>query len=232
MVLNLSTYTLNTVTLGVESIPTAVAFKRIKHPVLSLGEACGTSSKTSGGCVWIPITLTNQEGIEIASTCNEIGYDSELLEFLEECELGPAGEDADKSITICEIISDGLAKVCVGDNPNPIPDGEVAYAIFQLSLNSCGDVYDLSNDPSAKDPGENDVPVDGKDGTITSTRCGDFSCDFSVIINEIIKMVRMYLGQDPVDPIADPNCDGVVSINEVILAVNCYLETDACPCEI
>ncbi|MCK5255957.1 MAG: hypothetical protein KAQ81_08050, partial [Deltaproteobacteria bacterium] len=44
-------------------------------PLLSLGEGCGTSNQTLCGSVYIPINLSNLNGVEIASTCNEIYYD-------------------------------------------------------------------------------------------------------------------------------------------------------------
>jgi len=198
-------------------------------PLLSLGEGCGTSNQTLCGSVYIPINLSNLNGVEIASTCNEIYYDSQLLEFVN-CEIGPVGEAMEKNITSCEIVSDGLVEVCIGGNANHISNGDLAYAVFQLNSDSCGNVIDLINDPRAWNPEGNSVEVGGDGGRITSTRYGDLNCDFSVTIDETIDVFKMYLSENPVDFTGHSNCNEKVTVNDVVKSINCHLETNACPC--
>ena len=65
-------------------------------------------------------------------------------------------------------------------------------------------------------------------GTIKIARAGDIDCGSQVSIDDIIKVVRMYRGQNPVELICDPGCDGMVQIFDEIKVINCYLETVDC----
>jgi hypothetical protein len=40
----------------------------------------------------------------------------------------------------------------------------------------------------------------------------------------------MFLGLDPVNPLADSDNDGVVQIWDVMKVINCYLENEYCSC--
>ena len=97
-------------------------------------------------------------------------------------------------------------------------------------LTTCGSTSELTIDCSGYDFGGGNISVVSEGRAMQIVRVGDLDCSEQVTIEEIVKVVRMYLGQDPVDPICDPGCDNEVQIFDVIKAINCYLETVDCPC--
>ena len=61
-------------------------------------------------------------------------------------------------------------------------------------------------------------------------KAGDLDSNGMVTINEQIAVVRMYLGLDPVNSLADIDKDGGVQIWDVMKVTNCYLENVYCLC--
>jgi len=70
--------------------------------------------------------------------------------------------------------------------------------------------------------------------TTTPTDCqhkpGDLDSNGKVTIAEEVAVARMFLGLDPVNPLADSDNDGVVQIWDVTKVINCYLENAYCLC--
>jgi hypothetical protein len=69
--------------------------------------------------------------------------------------------------------------------------------------------------------------------TTTETGCqkpGDLDLNDRVTIAEEVSVSRMFLGLDPVNPLADSDNDGVVQIWDVLKVINCYLENEYCSC--
>ncbi len=65
-------------------------------------------------------------------------------------------------------------------------------------------------------------------GQTIGVQVGDLDVSDQVTIDEMTKVIRMHLGYDPVQKIADYNGDAAVMINEIIMALNCYLGTGSC----
>lgn len=194
----------------------------VSATIINLGQECGTA------CGCIPIVLTNAAGFEVYTINCDIGYISDTI-VAKGCLLGPAGLAAGKEMSTCDYSTPGKVTIEVNSAGDVIGDGIVAFGDFDV-LAALGTDTSLTLTCTAKNPQGQDVPVTSEGGSKKIIRVGDFNCDIWVTIDEVIKVVRMYLGEDPVSPIADPGCDGEVQIFDVIKAINCYLETPDCPC--
>lgn len=141
------------------------------RPSVDLGN---TSAKVCEQ-VTIAITLTNQPGVEISATSNDIGYDSYYL-TPKQCTLGPAGEEASKTLA-SNIVEPGLYRVGILSlsNLNPIPNGILAYITFEISCGAPAGKYNLINEPSCSSPGGDPIVADGKNGSIEVIGAGTTS---------------------------------------------------------
>ena len=184
-------------------------------PSLDLAKVTAQPAET----VRVPLTLTNASGYDIAAVSMDISYDIDVLENAR-AEIGPAGSSAGKYVIFSEI-SSGLLRVGVsGFNQNLIGDGVVAYVIFDIKAEAVMGKTDLGNAPSASDPLGNDVPIQGKNGSITVMTtiyvsqdgvCNDNEPCFSFLQDAIheadsvslIKVTEGTYGEDLV--IAEPN---------------------------
>jgi hypothetical protein len=59
---------------------------------------------------------------------------------------------------------------------------------------------------------------------------GDLNADGTVTNNEQVSVSRMFLGVDPVNPLADTDNDGVIQIWDLMAASNCYMGNIDCLC--
>lgn len=216
-------------TLNEGGIPCATSAGSVNVPTaIDVGKAVGRP----GGVACLPTVLASGVA-QVASTTNDIGYDSNLFSVTQ-CTVNPAigpGTTADKQLTSSPV-SSGVERVQVYGNPNVIPNGSLYGDTIAIGAGVGVGTYPVSNAPAAADPSGTPLAVTGKSGQIVVTTCtGD--CDGSgvVSIGEVIKCVNLFLGQPFCNagnpnlscPVADANLNGGVSIGEVTQCVNRFL---------
>jgi hypothetical protein len=99
-----------------------------------------------------------------------------------------------------------------------------AYNTSGLESNYSAEVFCTIN------PATTSVPTPRNPSAACPHKAGDLDSNGMVTINEQVAVVRMYLGLDPVNSLADLDNDGVVQIWDVTKVTNCYLENVSCLC--
>ncbi len=135
---------------------------------VSANPSLDLSTAFSEGCdeVTIEISLTNEPGITVSATSNDIEYNHTYL-TPKEALIGPAGEASEKS-AIDNVVEPGLYRIGVLSlsNFNPMPDGIVAYITFQIACDTPEGAYLLLNTPSCSSPQGDPIDTAGSDGFI------------------------------------------------------------------
>ena len=185
------------------------------------------STSSPGSTATMNLTLKNSGSPEVAAISTDITYDNDVLGS-PSAELGPAGEDADKTI-VNNPVDENTYRVGVvsPSNSNTIPDGVVAKVSFDVDSGAeTGTETEVTQKTSGSDTQGNDVDIQGKSGIVSiGISClGDCNANGEVSIAEVQTAINQYLGKDKVESCNDENGDGSVSISEVQTIINNYLE--------
>jgi hypothetical protein len=99
-----------------------------------------------------------------------------------------------------------------------------AYNTSGLESNYSAEVFCTIN------PATTSVSTPKNPSAACQHKAGDLDSNGMVTINEQVAVVRIYMGLDPVNSLADIDNDGVVQIWDVTKVTNCYLENVYCLC--
>jgi len=130
-------------------------------PSLSLGTASGGAGTT----VTIPVTLTNQTGVSIASLGFNLQYDATVLQN-PTATVGAAATAAGKVITKNLVSNPIVVGVLAFDNVNAIGNGVVVNLTFDIKAGAVAGPSTLTFTPDGSDPNGDPVTVTGTNGTI------------------------------------------------------------------
>lgn len=199
----------------------------------------GSSNGVIGHAVRVPITFTS--GYQAAALSIDISYDPATSRLS-----NPSVEIAKAAAALGKTISGGspaagVYRILIMDNPGsstavlPLPDGEIAYLSFSISLSSAA-----GNEPltitaySATDPEANAMTVQpivpAMNGSVNvvskpGNNIGSTSGDAAVTLKGVQDALYMLLDPvaHPVDGSADLNADGIVQIYELQKVINTFI---------
>lgn len=133
-------------------------------PVLKVGDTIAAPGQTE---VKMPLMLTNASGYAVAALGVDIQFDSASISN-PRVDSGLASIDSGKEVVGHET-EPGRYRIAVlsMENKEAIPDGPVAYLIFDVNAGISEGQFTINNQPSAASPVASTIPIEGQSGTLT-----------------------------------------------------------------
>ena len=168
-----------------------------------------------GTGVAVPISLETEAFEDVTDMQFDLLYDADHLE-LADMEAGPATEEADKDFDFSELDEPGQVRAVVsGLNVNPIPDGVVVTAYFDVTDQVPEETLSLSLENAIlSDAVGVQVPTSTEDGgiAIEDVPFGDVTGSGTVNAMDIQTVINYVLGI-PIDPSYEPDVTGTGTVN-------------------
>ncbi len=127
----------------------------------------GSATAEPGGTVTVPVTLSNEAGVELSSLALDVFFSTDLIADIEASK-GPAAEEAGKSL-VANLVQPGQYRVGVisWSNKDAIGDGVVLYLQITVASSAPAKTAVLDASPSGSTPDADSVAIIGQDGAIT-----------------------------------------------------------------
>jgi len=194
------------------------------------------SAASPGGIACVAANL-NSTGTPVGRAGNDLQFDPAAF-TPGECVINPSiGSGSTTAATMSDVVGAGAETITVSTSGSTsLPEDTLYTCAFTVAADRSDGLYPIGCAAFASDVLGGDVATMTADADVVVTDCtGDCDGDGQVTIGEVIRVVRIFLGQplcDPHDPslscpVADTDHSNSVSIAEVIQSANRFMTSCA-----